>query len=668
MPLQAPLLDDRRFADIVSEARTLIPRYAPEWTDHNESDPGITLLELFAWLTEMTLYRLNQVPDLHYVKFLQLLGIELNPAQAARADLTFALARADREFVSIPQGTQIAAGTDASGQPILFETLAPLLALGAKLAAIQSFDGFSFAVETRKNGADGQWFHPFGPHAREGSALLLGFDSPLAFTSQVVDLAVYLPAPTGSPAPRSCDLDLGVLPPPATLSWEYWDGRFWQPFTLDKDTTRAFSRSGHVLFRGPGAAARKTPVGQVTQPLYWFRARLTQSRFESAPRVEMILTNTTTAIQATTHRDEVLGGSNGRPHQAFRLAHAPVVGRDRPETVPGADGRRVSVRSLRLEVAESQAAGFLAWQEVDDFLASGEQDPHYVLNRATGEVRFGDGRRGRIPLINRDTPNSSIVAREYRSGGGAGGNVGAGLIAELQTSVEGVESVINLLAAHGGADEERLEDAKLRASAALKNKQRAVTAEDFEAMALAAPGALVRRAKALPLHHPQYRAAAIPGVVTVIVVPESDAPNPLPNETTLAAVCAHLNRVRLLTTEVHVVPPQYRRVTVEAEVVVKPDADLGEVKQAVEARLVDYFHPLRGGERGGGWEFGRDIFYSSVYRVILETPGVDRVLDSQLVLYLDETRHQFCRDVPLEEGVLLYSESHRISVAYAVES
>src|SRR2546430_11434560 len=91
MPLQAPILDDRTFDQIVSQAKLLIPRYAPAWTNQSEADPGITLTELFAWMTEMILYRLNQVPDLNYIKFLQLLGIELNSAQPARADITFTL-------------------------------------------------------------------------------------------------------------------------------------------------------------------------------------------------------------------------------------------------------------------------------------------------------------------------------------------------------------------------------------------------------------------------------------------------------------------------------------------------------------------------------------------------------------------------------------------------
>ena len=91
MPLTPPKLDARDFKSLVEEARARIPRYLPEWTDWNESDPGITLLQLHAWLTETILYRLNQLPELNYIKFLQLLGVEQRPAQPAQADLTFIL-------------------------------------------------------------------------------------------------------------------------------------------------------------------------------------------------------------------------------------------------------------------------------------------------------------------------------------------------------------------------------------------------------------------------------------------------------------------------------------------------------------------------------------------------------------------------------------------------
>src|SRR5690349_19665567 len=117
MPLTAPNLDNRQFADIVAEAKTLIPRYAPEWTNFNETDPGITLVELFGWMTEILVYRLNQVPDRNYIKFLQLIGIELEPARPASTELTFSLSR-DNLSVIVPLGTQVAA-QNSTGQPVI---------------------------------------------------------------------------------------------------------------------------------------------------------------------------------------------------------------------------------------------------------------------------------------------------------------------------------------------------------------------------------------------------------------------------------------------------------------------------------------------------------------------------------------------------------------------
>ena len=94
-------LDDRRFQDLVSEARTRIARACPEWTEHNVSDPGITLIELFAWMTEMTIYRLNRVPDKLHVALLDLLGIRLDGPSAATTSLRFRLADTPTEPILI---------------------------------------------------------------------------------------------------------------------------------------------------------------------------------------------------------------------------------------------------------------------------------------------------------------------------------------------------------------------------------------------------------------------------------------------------------------------------------------------------------------------------------------------------------------------------------------
>jgi len=175
----------------------------------------------------------------------------------------------------------------------------------------------------------------------------------------------------------------------------------------------------------------------------------------------------------------------------------------------------------------------------------------------------------------------------------------------------------------------------------------------------------VRRAKAQPLVHPQFSGVSIPGVVTVIVVPESDDAQPMPGPRTLSAVCQCLNQHRLLTAEVFVVPPVYRKIKIEADVIARPQADLAAVKQALENGLTTFFHPLQGGDDGLGWEFGHDIFYSEVVRIILQTSGVERLANNQLVIWLDDEAQPFCRDVPLNAGELLYSDGHDITVAYA---
>jgi predicted phage baseplate assembly protein len=432
---------------------------------------------------------------------------------------------------------------------------------------------------------------------------------------------------------------------------------------MDKDDSRAFTRTGHVYLEGPGSKIIKDTMGRVTDaPLYWIRVRLAKNGYDATPRLSAVLINTVSATQAQTVRDEIVGGSDGRPSQSFTLANTPVIELATPNTLIGADGHAVQVTSVQLEVDEG--SGFESWQEVEDFFSSGQDDPHFTIDRTTGEVTFGDGQFGRIPVANPADPNANIVARVYRFGGGKQGNVGSGSINAMQTFVDGVDSVTNRQPSLGGTDEETLDAAKLRAPQELKSKNRAVTADDFEYLAEQTPGVSIRRAKALPLVHPKFPETPIPGVVTVIVVPDSETPNPLPGAATLAIVCAQLNAHRLLTSEVYVVAPTYRVVLIEAVIVVTPDSDLSVVKKAVELALTLWFDPLKGGADGTGWPFGGTIFYSDVYRVILQVPGVARLQNNQLVVWLDNQRQPFCRDVPINNGELAYSLGHNISVSY----
>jgi predicted phage baseplate assembly protein len=652
MALPTPTIDDRSFEDIVAEARTLIPRYAPEWTDHNESDPGITLVQLFAFLTDILIFRLNRVPELNHVKFLELVGLRLRPAEPAKGELTFTLVPGARGVI-VPKGTQVA-GAAADGAPVIFETDEALVTFPGTLAAVQVFDGAAYAPIT-VSAAAGTPYEPFGRNHRDGSALLLGLQVDGPFPTGIVDLGVHVSTEGLRPEGEHCDLDLTRLAPPATVVWEAWDRerREWFGIVVDSDETRALTRSGHVRLRGPGSRLLPDRLGEVEEQRHWLRLRLARGAYELTPRLDAVLLNSVRATAAVTIRHEVLGGSDGRQNQAVRLSLAPVVARAGGEP------------PVALEIDEG--SGFAPWREVPDFYGSGPADPHYALDRASGEIRFGDGRHGRIPVANLLNRDANVVAREYRAGGGARGNVAAATVTELQTSIEGVDSVVNLRATEGGSEQETLADAKLRTSRELRHRERAVTPSDFEDLARDTPGARVRRAHALALVDPRFPDARVPGAVTVVVVPEGDTPAPMPSPSTLRAVCAHLDAHRLLTTELHVVAPTYIEVSVLADVVAQGDADLAVVKRLIEERLDRWFHPLVGGADGSGWEFGRDISYSQVYRQVLDVPGVDRIRDSGLFLVVAGDRQPFCRDVAVAPGALLFTAGHRIDVAYGDE-
>jgi predicted phage baseplate assembly protein len=652
MPLNdaIPQIDDRRFDSLLAEVRTRIPRYTPEWTpvwtDLNDNDPGITIVQVFAWLAEMLTYRMNKVPELNYIKFLQLIGIELEPAEPALAEITFPVVPTHPQlYVIVPARTQVTADAPDGGPQLVFETDRALVALTAKLAAVIAVDGPVSTDVTKDNEEASQGFEPFGK-AADGDALMLGFDYAGEFPAVELDLAVIVATDPTAPLVLQCGLPDTPSFGPARVKWECWDGSVWRPVSLVRDATRAFTRSGHVTLKTAAKTLQRISIPAGTPPRFWIRARLEQSQYERRPRLLAIRTNTVSAQQAETIRDEVVGGSDGSRDQVFQLSAAPVL-----------------AGSLQLEV--DQGDGFEAWRQVDDLFGSGPTAQDYVLNRTTGEIRFGDGVNGAIPVANASNPGANVVAREYRTGGGKRGNVPALAIKTVVTSIDGIDdgNVANLLAANSGRDEETLDEAKKRAPRTIRSRCRAVTADDFEYLAMQA--ATIKRAKALPLSHPDFPGVKVPGVVTVIVVPDSDDPCPIPSEGTLRTVCAYLDARRLLTTELYVIGPTYRQVEVQVEIVVADDADLAEVQQNVEQTLLDYFNPLRGGEDGSGWPFGGPILFSRVNQRVFTVAGVSSV--TRLTIFVDGEEAPQCTDVTIGDGQLVCSTAHEVQVSYAFE-
>jgi len=736
MPLPDIKLDDRTFEQLIAEAKRRIPGYTPEWTDLNESDPGIALVQLFAWLSEMIIWRLNRVPEKNFVKFLELIGIEPSPPSPAHAELTFKLAAKGLTQL-IPQGTQVALTEQVDGKTFIFETDDNLYAVGSELAAVQSFDSARFEIVTESSRVPGKYFFPFGARPQRDSALYLGFDTKFSegipitltihvFTADLIaegkGIKAYFSTTTSSQDGNGAEdmaptvqTDQNAPSPSADAVWEYFAGKdadpSWQPLTNVRDQTANLTRTGTVGFDPPvDAVADKLGLLRKDEDLalFWIRYRIKEllgAGFERAPRLEDVLLNTIMATNSVTVTDELLGASRGTPNQKFTLANTPVF-----------------LDRFDLQVDEGE--GFQSWTMVLDFAASTREDRHFTLAPTTGEVAFGDGEQGRIPgrlAVPEDpeTDQPNVKAANYRWGGGAGGNAGANKITSLESSVPFVDSVTNLRPAIGGQDEEPLEQAKLRAPETIRTRSRAVTSSDFEFLAKQTPGARIRRAHALPLRHPDFEPIRpsfverkpvcscpkcassggtarqdcgcsggmaaktscdvtstnrststlipVPGVITVVVVPEAlpDEFKPMPSEDTLKLVGQWLNQHRLITTELYVAAPKYREVEIEARVIAQPTANSGQVAEALQKMLLDYFHPLRGGANGTGWDFGASISFAETYRRILNTPGVARLEAGAVTTYVDGQPQPACTDVLVNDDELVFSRTHKIIVSYA---
>ena len=113
MTLQVPNLDDRTFLDLMTSARERIQQSCPAWTDLSVHDPGVALVETFAYLTEVMIYRLNQLPEKAYVAFLNLLGVSRHEPSAAWADVVFTRSGSEQRPIRIPAGFRVSAARGA---------------------------------------------------------------------------------------------------------------------------------------------------------------------------------------------------------------------------------------------------------------------------------------------------------------------------------------------------------------------------------------------------------------------------------------------------------------------------------------------------------------------------------------------------------------------------
>jgi hypothetical protein len=448
------------------------------------------------------------------------------------------------------------------------------------------------------------------------------------------------------------------------LIWEYWSGKDWIKLTV-RDNSENFTRPGLIEFLGPKDFARRNEFGSER---YWLRVRWEKGEYDIEPRLHRMLLNTTMAAQTITIRNEIIGASDGSENQKFKTTRAPVrFGQQlevREPEMPSA-AELAAIEKEEGEDAISHRNGttgrpkeiWVRWHEVPDFYGSGPRDRHYVLDHLTGEIRFGNGLNGLIPP--RGLGNLRIV--RYQTEGGQAGNKPAGAITQLKTTVPYVDKVTNTEAASGGADAESLDSLRERGPRTIRHRGRSVTFEDYEDLAtLASPE--VARAKCVPLRNlvenPLDAMPAIPGTVSVIIVPRSTETKPLPSQELISRVQDYLEANSIPTTRLHVVGPLYVSVNVTAEIALVSLEGASAVEQAVQQKLISFLHPLTGGLDRTGWAFGREPHLSDLYALIEAIPGVDHVR----TLKVNQQEDQ--EGVKATGRFLVYSGTHTISLVF----
>ncbi|WP_341528608.1 putative baseplate assembly protein [Nostoc sp. UHCC 0302] len=670
--LPSSKLDDRTFDDLVEECILRIPRYCPEWTDHNLSDPGITLIELFAWLTDQMLLRFNQVPRKNYVAFLELLGIRLQPPAPAHTELTFYLSAALPEAYTIPAGLETSTIRTETTEAITFSTDSPLIIGKPRIQHFltaqtsedipQSLRERFTSLWTRQS--DGYWTGSEQPIFEEepqpGNCFYLAINSDDPLDGNVLDINFRGAAATPT----------GINPNQPPRKWEAWDGENWQSVLLQEsdDKTRGFSfyeiaQQSENLSIGAAVRLHLPQNWPVTNFIAyrgrWLRCTFTipetnQSGYNNPPRIVGLAVRSIGGTVRASHskliRDERVGISNGKPGQSFELLSKPILERRENEYILVTPAGGLPQR----------------WTEVRDFADSRSQDLHYTIDSLTGKIQFGPlirepsqlkqqtQVRSRIqqPLLD-DTSvqvsslennqsehqygaipprGSEIKMVAYRIGGGRKGNVQTGAIQFLKSAYPYVARVINLRPAINGADAESLEQAVIKAPRILRTRDRAVTAEDFEVLAQQAGAGAIARVRCLPAN-----SLSQAGIVGLLLVPQANTDGIAqgegiaPEQFALSAalqeqVLSYLDERRLLGVQVHLEEPNYVGVSVQTEIALEPAYEnplaQQEILRNLRISLYKYLNPLTGGMDGKGWPFGRPVYTSDIVALLQQTPGV----------------------------------------------
>ncbi|MCR8657442.1 baseplate J/gp47 family protein [Paenibacillus endoradicis] len=712
--LPIPNLDDRSFEQLVREARDLIPRIAPDWTDENAHDPGITLLEMLAWHLEMQQYELDSLSVTHELKFLKLLGGMPRHRMPATTSLSFSHAS---KQTYIPLGTQLKVGQ------LVFETVRSINIIPdiSQKITLYRMDDIHHLSQDMTTGRS--VIYPFGEHAQQDATMELKLAEPLP---RQMPLSLWIELDRQEPTIR-IPARYKNFTPSAYVQWSYLDedehGDSWKPVRMERDESYCMHQSGPILFEIPVGSSKVTAL----------RAKLLSGSFDDVPRIRRLVWNEVFATQGQTwcmeqtfegwsEQDMMIGqidpihvylyhalfmeghiqvqyfvhngwidiSSNGYElvHDASHLkiillpSSLVPVGTNsirivavQPEFIAQqyiAAGNGISFQKydlpipsvfsnqVRLQVgAYSAKLGCMLWEDWDsvlDFDDSNTYSRHYILSNDESQIQFSDGIHGISPPA---STSRNIRFISYRTGVGSAGNVKEDTIREMVLRKNALR-LTNLFPAYGGTEEESVSEALDRIKLEVLEPKCGITTADIEQRVLEIPGIRIARIRAIAGYHTRlnnYPNERAMGHISVVVVPESSRSFPIPSEGLRLTIATHLEPYRLLTSQFHIIAPEYIKVTIRAIIVVTPQYE-GKEHDVIQA-LNGWLKPETS-VHSEGWEFGRAIYKSDVYDMIHTVAGVQYIQDVWLMAEGNNVYQDEGGDIIIPPNGLAYSGGHDV--------
>lgn len=650
MPLPVPNLDDRRFDDLVSEAEQRIARHLPELTQLVPGDPLHAFVDLFAWLTETILYRVNLVPERQRRVMLNLLRLPMRPAQAAKGLVCLDTgSRTVRLPSLVPEGSQLTAGqqtfsTIGEVQPTPLELNVvikeavddeTLAEMGFKREDLREQHKESVQEEVAafrpRVFAPGKELLSLKNSLEQDKAYFLGFSVPRPLAKELDEVRNSVAGITLNialaPADEMQGEEVSELRP-RELKWEFMTAEeetgelLLLPLEPLDDSSGGGRRMGIVRLRLPRNTGLYKPLvaadpmdagvgrmppelpAQVTADRVLFWLRLSSSEVPDLPLGYMGV-NGVEVVGQGLRRDSMVGIGTGTPDQVVKL--------------PDED---IDPESIELDVEAED--GWMRWQPVDYLTGRRADERVYRLDGAAGVIYFGDGLSGMRPSEGR-----RIRIAAYRYGGGAAGNLPPGSIKAFGGGGARLK-VRHEWPCRGGRDGESVADAQRRIPEYLNHRDRAVTNSDFQTLCLSNPVNAVARAEVVEGFLPgaSIRAARsdVPGVVSVFVLPPGEPEllrTPKPNEGLLKDVFAYLLERVLLGTELYVLSPEFVPLAIGVRVQVQDVQTEQQTLRAVREALVSYLWPVDpGGSEGKGWPMGGSVRRNELMTQVARVEGI----------------------------------------------